>query len=35
MTRPSPLTNEPEPPLLKRTDAFMRWLSHASSGWKP
>src|ERR1051326_3807054 len=31
MTRPSGETNEPEPPLLKRTDDFMTWSYQALS----
>src|SRR5688572_25115308 len=35
MTRPSAETNEPDPPLLKRTDDFMRCSSHGSLRSKP
>src|SRR5438552_3297230 len=35
MTRPSAETNEPEPPLLKRTDDFWTCSSHASVTSKP
>src|SRR5262245_52388169 len=37
LVRTSPLseTNEPEPPLLKRTDASRTWSSHAWSGAQP
>src|ERR1700736_3661471 len=35
MTRPSGDTNEPEPPLLKRTDDFCTCSSHLSEGSKP
>ena len=33
-TRPSAETNEPDPPLLKRTEAFCRWSSHSCSTLK-
>ena len=35
MTSPSAETNEPEPPLLKRTEDCCRCSSHASVGSKP
>src|SRR6516162_4284871 len=34
MTRPSAETNDPEPPLLKRTDDFWMCSSHLAVGWK-
>src|SRR5690349_17387259 len=34
-TSPSDETNEPDPPLLNRTDASRRWSSHASVTSKP
>src|SRR4051794_38096869 len=35
MTRPSAETNEPEPPVLKRTDDFCRWSYHDCGASKP
>src|SRR5947209_4311207 len=35
MTRPAAETNEPEPPLLKRTAAERRWSIHPLGGSKP
>src|ERR1700722_5591258 len=35
MTRPFGDTNEPEPPLLKRTDDFITWLYQSGPRSKP
>src|SRR5437764_1090960 len=35
ITRPSAEMNEPEPPVLKRTDDLCKWSSHLSVASKP